>query len=503
MAYTRPGVYVTEGAFKTITVSGSTTVPAAFVGTAPRGPITPKKISSWTQYKTLFGDIADAYDLSYAVYHFFVNGGRDAYISRVYNSETTTAASAAFRNMLGTVDGGGSTTLFKLNAENPGAWGNDLTVTVTAGLVTGNTPTFTMVIEDDGTEVERWTELSMDPDSNRYVSTVINTYSTYVSVSNVATYTTSYTVTTVSDGAFASGSDGSAANTSETNTEWTNAVDRLDNVTEEILINMVGMTTASVVNSALTYCENRGDAFLIIDPTTVTSGSEAVSAISGYSASSYGAVYYPKLKMNDPSKTGLAAVRDTLPGGPLLGLYARVEAERTVAKAPAGYAYDVRGALGLVTKFTEAEEGTLYTNHINTMKAIAGGGVVVNGARTLKKTDITKYVPTRRSLNYVKSQVKNLTQFAVFEPNDEKLWTTIQVTLSKFLASFWGSGGLKGRTAAEAFYVLCDSSNNTTNTIENGEVHVEVGVALQTPAEFIVIEVSQFSGGTSATTENV
>jgi phage tail sheath protein FI len=91
----------------------------------------------------------------------------------------------------------------------------------------------------------------------------------------------------------------------------------------------------------------------------------------------------------------------------------------------------------------------------------------------------------------------------VFEPNDDKLWTTIQVTLSKFLASFWSSGGLKGRTAAEAFYVLCDSSNNTTNTIENGEVHVEVGVAQQTPAEFIVIEVSQFSGGTSATTENV
>ncbi len=137
------------------------------------------------------------------------------------------------------------------------------------------------------------------------------------------------------------------------------------------------------------------------------------------------------------------------------------------------------------------------------MKAIAGGGVIVNGARTLKKTDITKYVPTRRSLNYIKSQTKRLTEFAVFEPNDEKLWTTIQVTLSKFLASFWGSGGLKGRTAAEAFYVLCDSSNNTTNTIENGEVHVEVGVALQTPAEFIVIEVSQFSGGTSATTENV
>ena len=108
-----------------------------------------------------------------------------------------------------------------------------------------------------------------------------------------------------------------------------------------------------------------------------------------------------------------------------------------------------------------------------------------------------KYVPTRRSLNYVKAQSKRLTDFAVFEPNNDRLWTNIQVRLSKFLAEFWSAGGLKGRNTAEAFYVLCDSTNNTTNTIENGEVRIEVGVALQTPAEFIVIEVSQFVGGSN------
>jgi phage tail sheath protein FI len=205
------------------------------------------------------------------------------------------------------------------------------------------------------------------------------------------------------------------------------------------------------------------------------------------------------LKMVDPSKTGAAAIRDTAPGGALLGLYSRVEAERTVAKAPAGYAYEIRGAFGLVTSFTEAEQGTMYDAHVNTFKAIPGAGVIVNGARTLKKTNITKFIPTRRSLNYVKAQAKRLTEFAVFEPNNERLWTTIQVRLSKFLSEFWSSGGLKGGTAAEAFYILCDSTNNTSNTVENGEVRVEVGVALQTPAEFIVIEVSQFTGGSSLT----
>lgn len=495
MAYSRPGVYVSEGAFATTQSAGTSTVSAGFVATAPRGPVTPTRVNSWTAYKALFGEIEDAYDLPYAVYHYFANGGRSAFVSRVYDSSHAAAASV---NMAGTVNGGGSTTVFKVSAENPGAWGNSLTATTTAGLVTGNEPTFNLVIKLDGTEVERWSELSLDTSSNRYITTVVNTYSTYVRVSNVASYTSAFTVTAAANQALASGSDGSGI----ANSDWDDAVNRFDTVNEELLLNLVNMTTAAVVNNTLTYCQNRGDCFLVIDPATVTSGADAISATSAYATSSYGAVYYPKLKMVDPSKTGAAAIRDTAPGGAILGLYSRVEAERTVAKAPAGFSYDLRGALGLVTSFTETEQGTMYDAHVNTLKAIAGAGVIINGARTLKKTDITKFVPTRRSLNYVKAQARRLTEFAVFEPNNDRLWTTIQVRLSKFLAEFWAAGGLKGRNTNEAFYVLCDSTNNTSNTIENGEVHVEVGVALQTPAEFIVIEVSQFTGG-SALTENL
>ena len=490
MAFQRPGVYVSEGAFTTSATSGTATVSAGFIAPASRGPIVPTKITSWTAYKALYGDIEDAYDLPYAVYHYFANGGRSAYVSRVYDSSDATSASA---NVAGTVNGGGSSTVFTVSAANPGTWGNSLTVSVTAGLVTGNEPTFNLIVKLSGTEVERWNEVSLDLDSNRYLGTVVNTYSTYITVASIATYTSAFTVTAVSNSALASGADGSTP----ANGDWEDAVDAFDSVTEELVLNLVNKTTAAVVNYALAYAETRGDCFVVIDPASVTSGADAVSAISGYTASSYGAVYYPKLKMVDPSKTGAAAIRDTAPGGAILGLYSRVEAERTVAKAPAGFGYDVRNAFGLVTSFTEAEQGTMYDAHVNTMKAIPGAGVIINGARTLKKTDITKYVPTRRSLNYVKAQSKRLTDFAVFEPNNERLWTNIQVRLSKFLAEFWSAGGLKGRNTSEAFYVLCDSTNNTTNTIENGEVHVEVGIALQTPAEFIVIEVSQFVGGSN------
>ena len=490
--YSNPGVYVTESAFSNAAATGSSTTAAAFVGPTLRGPVVPTKISSWVDFKAKFGDIDSSYPITYAAYHFFANGGRDVYISRVYHASAASASVA----MLGTVNGGSSATVFTLSAANPGVWGNGLTVTKTDGLITGSTPTFTLIIKSGGVEVERWSELSLDPDSSRFVSAVINTYSQYVVVSgSVLAYTSAFTVTAATNASFATGSDGGSVIAAN----WDTGVSRLVAVSEELIVNMVEQTTASVVNNAITYCETAGNRFLVIDPATAATSSDALTATSAYSASSYAAVYYPLLKMVDPSKSGTAAIRTTAPGGALLGLYSRVEAERTVAKAPAGYSYEIRGAYGVAADYNETQQGTLYDAHINTFKVIPGAGVIVNGARTLKKTDITKYIPVRRTLNHVKSRAKTLTAFAVFEPNNDGLWMSISTRLSTFLQTLWAAGGLKGRTSAEAYFVICNASNNTSVSIENGQVNVQIGVALQTPAEFIVIDVSQFVGGTTTT----
>jgi hypothetical protein len=91
----------------------------------------------------------------------------------------------------------------------------------------------------------------------------------------------------------------------------------------------------------------------------------------------------------------------------------------------------------------------------------------------------------------------DLTTFAVFEPNDAVLWRTINSTVSTFLTDFWSQGGLRGATPAEAFFVKCDSDTNPLIKIENGEVNIEVGVALQRPAEFVIIKIGQYDGGTT------
>lgn len=489
MAYTSPGVYVTESPFTTTTVTGPTTTAAAFIGTALRGPTTPVAVESWGTYKAIFGDISSAYELGFALYHFFANGGRTAYVCRVVGAGASNAAAIA------------STNNWKVKAANPGTWGNNLTVTVDTGLVGGATPTISLTVKNNGNEVERWTELSLNPDNSRFINNVVNNYSKYVTTYDVTNYSggASYnvasgilTLTGGADGASLA-DDTDAA----TQTAWANAVDSYDAVEGQLLFNLVGKSNASIVTDAINYVESRGDSFLIIDPDPAL-GNDVVSIkqlITQYGSSSYCAVYYGMLSMSNPAASGTASLRNTYPGGAIAGLYTRVDTERNVAKAPAGYGYDLRNTFGVVSKFTEAQVGELYTAHINTLKAVPGAGVVVNGARTLRKTDITKYVPTRRSLNFVKANVQQISQFAVFEPNGEKLWADLSARISNFLASFWSVGGLRGNSTSEAYYINCDSTNNTNATIEAGEVNIEVGVALQTPAEFIVINISQFIGG--------
>lgn len=494
MAYLSPGVYLSEKPFSTATSTGPTTSAAAFVGTALRGPSSPALVDSWSTYRSLFGDVSSSYELGYAVYQFFANGGRNAYVGRVIGASATVAYATAVG-----FHTNASANMFSIKSASEGAWGNSLTAVISAGLVTGNVPTFNLVVNYAGTEVERWSELSLNPDDSRFINNVLNTYSTYVrsyDTANLAGASYSVTAATLT---LTNGSNGASLSDdtqSATQAAWATAIRAYDSIQGQLLFNLVGKSNATIINDAITYVEGRGDSFLIIDPlSTATSTSAITAVVSSYTNSSYAAVYYPMIKTTNPASSGSAALRDSYPGGSIAGLYTRVDTERSVAKAPAGYAYDIRGSYGLAKNFTEAEIGTLYSTNINTLKAVPASGVIVNGTRTLKKTDITKYVPVRRSLNYIKANVNALTQFAIFEPNGERLWADLSARISNFLSSFWSQGGLKGNSASEAFFIICDSTNNTATSMEQGIVNVEVGVALQSPAEFIVITVSQFVGG--------
>ena len=114
------------------------------------------------------------------------------------------------------------------------------------------------------------------------------------------------------------------------------------------------------------------------------------------------------------------------------------------------------------------------------------------GARTTKQDGTAnRYVNMRRSLTYIEKRLNDLGQFALFENNTEQLWARLITVLGGFLNEYRNQGGLRGTTVEESYYIKCDAENNPNSSIQAGEVHVEIGVALEYPAEFVVINLSQ------------
>lgn len=513
-----PGVYVSEALTSNFVRPIASGPVAAFFGKAARGPEPATLVTDWSSYKKLYGELDDAYDLGYALYHFFANGGRNAYVVRAFPSSTNSAsvalvAAGASVGYYPTADSASASKLplFDVDALSTGTWGNALTIDVENGL---SLSTFTVIVKYSGVEVERWPELSIDPNSSRYVSTIVNTYSQYVRISNVAGSHTGggvgYGREDDSSATFATSAialTGGTEGEDLVSADWTSAFSKIDTVEGDMVWNAVGLTPAdsSTVSVLVGRAETRGNAFVILDPSKgLTSASDITTEITplgSLGSKGYAAYYAPCLKMVDPAKRGPGAIRVTYPGGAIAGMMSRLQVQRTVSAAPAGYKADIVGALGMEAVLSSTDIGTLYesvSTPVNTFKAIPGAGISVFGARTLNVLSPDKYIPVRRTLNYLKHQLKERSSFAVFEPNDENLWLKIQSALTGFLTDFYQRGGLKGASPAQAYYVICDSTNNTVSSIDTGVVNVEVGVSLLYPAEYIVLNISQWTGGSSS-----
>jgi phage tail sheath protein FI len=187
------------------------------------------------------------------------------------------------------------------------------------------------------------------------------------------------------------------------------------------------------------------------------------------------------------------------PSGHVAGLWARTDAERGVHKAPAN---DVlRGVLDVELQTTRGEHDGLNPIGVNVIRRFAGRGVRVFGARTLSSDPQWRYISTRRLFNYVQSSLVNGTQWVVFEPNDRALWGQVTRTVSAFVSTVWRAGALFGDTPAEAYYVKCDDETNPSESIEAGQLVVEIGIAPVKPAEFVVFRLAQMPSGISAVAE--
>jgi phage tail sheath protein FI len=177
----------------------------------------------------------------------------------------------------------------------------------------------------------------------------------------------------------------------------------------------------------------------------------------------------------------------------MCGVYARVDSERGVHKAPANEI--VRGALGLKYNITKGEQDILNPKGINCIRAFPNRGIRVWGARTISSDASWRYINVRRLFNMVEQSIELGTQWAVFEPNDHKLWKRITRDISAFLMRLWRQGALFGKTPEEAFYVKCDEETNPPEVIDAGQLICEIGMCPVKPAEFVIFRIGQMPSG--------
>jgi phage tail sheath protein FI len=247
---------------------------------------------------------------------------------------------------------------------------------------------------------------------------------------------------------------------------------------------------SALTKSVIAHCEATRDRFAILQ--TSQEATSDVTAIMPGSDSKYAALYHPWVQILDPL-TNLP--RNVPPCGHIAGIYARVDGDRGVHKAPANVT--VNGAIGLKFDIKKGEQDILNPRGVNCIRAFQGQGIKVWGARTISRDPLWKYINVRRLFIFLEKSIEQGTQWVVFEPNNEALWSRVRQTISQFLTTVWRSGALMGATEEEAFFVKCDRTTMTQDDIDNGRLIVVVGVAPVKPAEFVIFRIAQVANASS------
>jgi phage tail sheath protein FI len=516
---TYPGVYIEEIPSGVRTIVGVATSITAFVGRALRGPLNePRRIQNFGDFERIFGGLWERSMMSFAVQHYFTNGGTDAVIVRVHNPSALVVA-----DDLATIDlpAGGDT--LTLEASSPGSWGNNLRATVNHQTRDADLPPaeqdlnlFNLIIDlvEPGTgnirSSETFPNISRDSNDPRFITAVLQQQSNLVRVRGTIPANrpdespldpNGNPVPAMSSGGD-DGQDLTAAQFTGTGQDAKEGIYALEKTDIFNLLCLPPLTRLQDMDSpvwtdALTYCKYRR-AMLIVDaPSTWASKDDAVAGVTSLflARDQNAAIYFPRLRMPDPLKEN--RLEEFAPSGAVAGIFARTDAQRGVWKAPAGLDATVIGVRELTVNLTDGEQGQLNPLGVNCLRTFPVTGTVAWGARTLRGADRLasewKYVPVRRLALFIEESLYRGTKWVVFEPNDEPLYALIRKNLRAFMMGLFRQGAFQGTTPDQAFYVKCDGETTTANDRNLGIVNIEVGFAPLKPAEFVVIKIQQIA----------
>lgn len=469
-SYKAPGVYVQDVVSGSQSITQASSSVGVLIGVTRSGVVgIAQKIGSWTEFIAKYANgldtpfLENSY-LPYAVHGFFTNGGKELYIGSVKkNAKKATKTS----------DGNSITA----TASNEGVWGNEIKVSIkkSADYAEDTNEAFNVTIAvgtNDSVTVADVT--TTDICAKVMANSKVKQWLSVFSIGDVGALAEE-------DFILAGGTDGDEL----TDADYTDALSMIDILDDVTMVAIPGQTSKVVNDAILAYCDNNG-LFPIIDM-PMGSTAEATKAYRKSVSAFTGALLHPWGKMNDPLTNTLKSVPTA---GHIMGVYARVIENRGIHKAPAGVDAVVRGFVEMEYQLTPTQISTLNPIGVICVTSRPNAGIVLWGARSLNSADSTMRYVTDGLLNLnIKKSLYDGTQFAVFEPNDRSLWSKVQASCKAFLENLRLQGALRG-TAEEAYYVTVDETNNTDDTIAEGQLNIEIGYAPVKPAEFVIIKLA-------------
>ncbi len=536
-SYGAPGVYIEEQPSGGMPIEGVGTAIAAFVGftekydtdegdpTDPTG-VKPQLVTSWPQYERVYGGFVRGAMLPHAVRGFFENGGSACYVVRIPSTDGDDADGRATLN-LPAADRPEVSSL-NISALNPGARVEVEVVPPSAPPAEGQEPTatdanqdYTLRVYEGGALREEIGGLQFTGKSPRALERTVNERSKFLRVEMQPLQGASLAERAPAPGRYTLEPPAMSA-VSVTPADLEGSVtDRTgyqglaiaENVTMVAIPDLVTVATGddgrldeetylAVQKQLVDWCEASHTRMAILDTPPGLNATRALEWRSRLGRdSAFAALYYPNLVVTNPLARPGATNGErfiTVPSaGHVAGVWARTDATRGVWKAPANEA--VRGIIRLENDVTNGEQDLLNPDGVNCIRSFGTYGTKIWGARTLAKTDPSwRYINVRRLFNFIEESIRRGTQWAVFEPNDFDLWQRVKRNISSFLRGLWMQGALVGATPEQAFYVLCDESNNPPSSVDEGKLIVEVGIAPVKPAEFVIFRISQWQGGGAA-----
>lgn len=542
VAPTYPGLYIEEIPSGVHPITGVATSNGAFVDFFERGPVGATKVTSWAQFERDFGGLDERSEASYGIAQFFLNGGSIVFVVRVTSGAGTASAildASKYGYGPGYSTGYGGSGNITVSAASPGQWGNHLQVAVDHNVKGGDPSLFNLVVREvqlvagkyKVLQQEVFRNLSLDKTSSRYVVDVIKQGSqllgdvvdsmlggvpdaTGPDVINNPLDSNFKQLKNGSDGAYPG--DGMTANNLKGDPNALTGIYALDTIAPDIF-NILCIPAASlldqngqqtVADAAVQYCLAKRAMFILDLPVSFDDASAydvQLKDINDFTtnvidnlrspAGQNAAVYFPRLTipdvLNENRPRGVAA------SGTLAGVWARIDGQRGVWKAPAGTEAGLAGAR-LAVNLKDLDNGTLNQVGVNVLRSFPVFGTVSWGGRTLMGADQEasewKYIPVRRMALYIEESLVEGLKWVVFEPNAAPLWAQVRLNVGAFMHDLFRKGAFAGLTPQQAYLVKCDGDTTTQTDIDKGIVNILVGFAPLKPAEFVIIQIQQLAG---------